>query len=46
MCYIAITLHVFDLTIISGGGRDGGGGTGKKAAKPVITLQDCASTIL
>ena len=31
-------LHVYDLTLMSGGGGDGGGVvTGEKAAKPVTT---------
>ena len=28
---------------MSGGGRDGGGVTGKKAVKPVTAVQDCVS---
>ena len=33
--------HVYDLTFTSGGGGDGCGLTGEKAAKPVTTVQDC-----
>lgn len=30
-CHITLILHVYDLTLISGGGGDGGGFTGEKA---------------
>lgn len=35
------TLHVFDLTFISGGEGDSGGVTAKKVARPVAAVQDC-----
>lgn len=33
--------HVYDLTVVSGGGENGCGFAGKKAAKPVTTVEDC-----
>ena len=39
-------LHVNDLTVISGGRGNGGGDAGKKAAKPVSTVQDWILTFL
>ena len=43
-CQVTFTLHVFDLTFTSGGGGDGGGVTGEKAAKPVTAVSDSVST--
>ena len=34
-----LTLHVHDLTVMSGGGGHGGAVTGEKAAKPMATAQ-------
>lgn len=34
---------MYDRTVISGGGGDGAGVTGKNAAKPVTAGQDCVS---
>lgn len=36
---LAFTSHFYELTFISGGGRDGGGET----AKPVTAVRDCVS---
>ena len=33
------TVHVYDLTFISGGGGDVGGATGKKTAKPMTFVR-------
>ena len=41
---LLLTLHVSDLTVIEGGGGDIGEVNGKKAAKPVTTVQDCVLT--
>lgn len=38
------TMHVGDLTF--GGGGDGSGVSGKKAAKPATKAQDCISTFV
>lgn len=43
---LSLTLHVYDLTCISGGGGNGGGVTGEKAAKPVTAAQDWVSTFV
>lgn len=46
MCHIVFKLHVFDLTVISGGGGNGGAITGMKAAEPVTTVEHCVSTFV
>ena len=38
-----LALRVYVLTVQSGGGWDGGGVKGEKAAKPVTTICDCMS---
>lgn len=43
-CHIMFTMHVGDLTF--GGGGDGSGVSGKKAAKPATRAQDCISTFV
>lgn len=37
-CHIAFTFHVYDLPVISVGGRSAGGVTGEMAAKPVTVV--------
>lgn len=41
-----LTLHVHNLTVMSGGGGHGGAVTGEKAAKPMATVQDCVAAPL
>lgn len=41
VCYITLTLHVYEPTVIPGGGGHGGGLTGEEAAKSVATVQVC-----
>lgn len=43
MCHTTFALHFYDLTLILGGGVDGGVVTGRKAAKPVTAVQDCVT---
>ena len=43
---IKFTLHVYDLTFPSGGGRVNSGVTGEKAAKPLTTVQHCIATFV
>ena len=43
-CRIMFTLYVYELTSLWGGKGDGG--EGKKADKPVTTVQDCVSTFV
>lgn len=44
LCHIRI--HVNDLNLVSGGGGDGGGATGKKTSKPVTAVQGCVSAFV
>lgn len=40
-----LTLHVHNLTVMSGGGGHDGAVTGEKAAKPMATVQYCFLTL-
>lgn len=46
--YVSYQVHItfFYPTVISGGGGVAGGVTGKKAVKPVATVQDCVLQVL
>lgn len=37
-CHITFILHIYDITVISGSGGEGGGVTGEKVAKPLTTV--------
>ena len=41
MSHVMFTFIVYDPTVTSGGGGEGGGVTGEEADKPVTTVQDC-----
>lgn len=46
MCCNMFTLHVYYLTFISGCGGEGGGVTGEKVGKPVMTVLVPISTFV
>lgn len=46
ICHITFTVHVCDLTFITGGLGSGGGATGKSAAKPETAARDCISAFV